>query len=173
MVDLRYSSNPEKIKLLEKVFYRLVSFLPKAYKDIQLGLVFTELEGRYKTYQGGYAVHSTLNIGTEFLNKYGDNELALAEIVAHELGHHVLGHTNLTGEGQIHPGQEQDADHFGMMLCELAGYTRENFIAWFNKFEEDRKSSLSEKHIQEHGTGNQRIEKLIKQDKYLTELENF
>lgn len=168
----RYSVDQKKVKKLEKVFKKLVSCLPKSYHNIQIGLVFTDLPGVYNTYQGGYAVNSTINIGTEYLNE-APNEIAIAEIVAHELGHHVLGHVCRLGDGEIQPGMEQDADHFGMMLCELAGYKRTDYIQWFKEFEARRASTLSEKHIREHGTGNQRIKRLEDQDIYLKELENI
>lgn len=87
------------------------------------------------------------------------------------MGHHVLGHVLRLGEGHIHPSAEQDADHFGMMLCELAGYPRKDYIEWFKTFEARRKPTLSQQHIDEHGTGDERIKKLEKQNIYLNELE--
>lgn len=161
----RYSAKTSKVKKVEKVWNKLLKHLPKAYRNIQLGLVFTEMPKVYKTYQGGYAVPHTINIGTEYLNR-ADDEVAIAEILGHELGHHVLGHMNL--EEEMHPIGEQDADHFGMMLCELAGYSRSSYIDWFKKFEKRRAKTLSKKHKKEHGTGDQRTERLNKQDKYLS-----
>ena len=173
MVDsTRYSVDQDKVLLLNNVWNKLRSFLPKSYQNIQIGLVFTDLPGIYNTYEGGYAVDSTINIGTQYLNSI-EGEISLAEILAHEIGHHVLGHVNRRGDGHIHPMGEQDADHFGMMLCELAGYPRRDYIDWFKAFEARRKPSLSQNHIDEHGTGDERIQKLEKQHTYLNELDNI
>jgi hypothetical protein len=170
--DLRYSVDSKNVKRLEDIWNRLIKFLPKSYHSIQLGLVFTSVPDVYDTFQGGYACDSTINIGTEYLN-LAEKDIAIAEILAHELGHHVLGHVNRRGEGEIHPCAEQDADHFGLMLCELAGFSRNEYVNWFEEFENRRASTLSEKHIREHGTGSDRVKKLRLQNTYLNELENF
>jgi hypothetical protein len=158
------------IRLLA-IFNKLKKFLPKAYRNIQIGLVLTETED-YKTYQGGYAVPCTINIGSEYLNTY-PTDIALAEILAHELGHHVMGHVLIQRDREITPQEEQDADHFGMFLCELAGFHREEYITWFERFENDREKTLSKKHIQEHGTGNERLKRLKDQSKYLNSIGDF
>ncbi len=156
---------------IEKVFNKLKRFLPKSYHEIQLGAVFSKSKS-YATYQGGYATLSTINIGTEFLNKYTD-EISMAEMLAHELGHHVMGHIHVGFHRQVTPQEEQDADHFGMFLCELAGYARSEYLTWFKQFEDDRAKTLSKKHQQEHGTGSERLARLALQDKYLTNIDNF
>lgn len=168
----RYTLKSAQVKRVERIFKSLVKFLPKAYRNIQVGLVFTDLP-HYKTYQGGYADGSTLNIGTEYINS-APNDMAIAEIIAHELGHHVLGHCtradqDSTKEAEIHPAIEQDADAFGMMLCELAGYSRKDYIDWFVAFEKRRKKTLSKRHIKEHGTGSERELCLRRHDKHLKE----
>lgn len=167
----RYQVKEKQVRRINKVFNHLKKHLPKAYHAIQLGLVFTEMKN-YKTYQGGYAVEGTINIGTEFVNVY-KTEPELASILGHELGHHVLGHMTIDGEERsITPPEEQDADQFGMFLCELAGYKRKDFIDHCRKFEKKRKKTLTAKHKKEHGSGDERVERLEEQDKYLTNLSN-
>lgn len=172
-MNKRYEVSENTTLMLEKVFNKLKEFLPESYRKIQLGLVFTDIPA-YKTYQGGYATLSTINIGTEYVNTY-KKEIAYAEILAHELGHHVLGHIHVGQVRQVTPQEEQDADHFGMFLCELAGYGRKDYIDWFEEFEtgEFRADKLTAKHIEEHGTGSERIEKLKIQDRYLKNIDNF
>lgn len=167
---MRHHITESRLKLLEKVFKQLIKHLPRAYHNIQLGAVFTRSPS-YNTDEGGYAADSTINIGTSYLMKYGKKEIALAEILAHELGHHVLGHMNIT-DRDITPAEEQDADHFGMFLIEMAGYKREDLIDHFDRYETDRAKRLSKKHIREHGTGHYRVDRLKDQDSYMIELED-
>lgn len=85
------------------------------------------------------------------------------------MGHHIFGHIHLVED--IHPLGEHDADHFGMFLCHLAGYSPHRYSKWFSKYESDRAKTISKQHIEEHGTASERIEKLEKQIKYLEELQ--
>jgi len=163
---MRYKiSNLQKI---EKVFNKFKKYLPKAYHTVQLSVGFTEAK-TYKTYQGAYATSFTIVLGSGYLNKNKMSEISIAAILGHEIGHHVLGH--LTKDGPLTPPEEQDADHFGMYLCELAGFNREKVLIHWEEFEKARQKSLSSHHRKTHGTGEERVERLIQQDKYLKNLD--
>jgi Peptidase family M48 len=164
---MRFSVKDGRLTTLHRVFHRLTDNLPKAYRNIQIAVTASEITGVYKTYQGGYAVNSTIVVGTEFIDKWSKPH-ELASMLAHELAHHVLGHMNMKEE--IHPQAEQDADHFSLFLCEMAGFKREDVIVHNEKFEKARQHTLTKQHIKEHGTGQDRVEKLKKQDEYLKDL---
>ena len=163
----RYYIIPD-LRHIEQIFNKLKAALPCAYQNIQLAFCCTEYDD-YKTYQGGYATPSTIIIGTEFINKYTD-DISIAEVLAHELGHHVLGHLTGDLDREVVPEEEFDADHFGMFLCELVGFSRLKYIKWFEKFEIEREDTLSETHIKEHSTGKDRVNRLKLQDKYLNNI---
>lgn len=171
-MNKRWNIKEKELKRLQNTFNRFKLFLPKAYHSIQLSVVFTE-DKDYKTYQGGYTTLSTICIGSEFLNTFKD-ELSIPEILAHELGHQVLGHIHVGFDRQVNPSEEQDADLFGMYLCEMAGFKRSNYIGWFTKFENGKtRKKMSKKHIEEHGTGQERIDRLKEHHQYLLNISNI
>lgn len=165
----KYNLPAKTIKRVLKVWDKLCDFLPPEYKNIQI--VFTSSSTpHYNTFEGGYAVSNTICIGIKYLNDH-PKDIAIATMLAHEVGHHILGHVNGTVHStDILPTHERDADHFGLFLCQLAGFTRESFIFQEELFENKRAKSLSAEHIKEHGTGSVRIELLKSQDEYLNNL---
>ncbi|AYV86784.1 MAG: hypothetical protein Sylvanvirus9_14 [Sylvanvirus sp.] len=163
--------NPYQIDQVNEIWQRILQFVPASYRSIQLGLVFTSIPD-YKTYQGAYATLSTINIGTSALQKCRDTK-DIAMLLGHELGHHVLGHILLGMNRQITPAEEQDADLFSLYICEMAGIDRPTFIERFEDSQQAGHYDESQKHIQEHGTAQDRISRLKRQDQYLNHVTNF
>ena len=160
----RYHLKPTELKRAERIFAQIKKHVPKEYHGIQL-CVTTDKMKEYDSHEGGFATPGVIVIGSTYLNTH-KNDIAVAEIIAHELAHHIMGHV-LTDD--LDPISEHDADHVGMMLCAMAGYSMEAYIAHFAAFEQERSKTLSKRHIKDHGTGSERLEKLEAQKAYLKE----
>lgn len=148
---------------LNKVWHNLLKELPNEYHNMNLSIA-TQNWPDYELQKGGYATSCTITIGRKFLDKNKRNIYGLLAMLAHELGHHVLGHIHSYSEKKE---QEQDADQFGLFLAMKAGYSGKLYVEASKQFEKWRSTGIQKSHKKSHGDADDRIEKLTKQLKYL------
>lgn len=153
--------------ILNNVWKRLLVKLPKEYRNLVVAVSLTNMsygKGEYELTKGAVAPRGQIIIGTVFLRKYKNNAIMLASMLAHELGHHVLGHTHSYKRS---PYQEQDADQFGLTLALNAKFNGTKYVKATHQYESWRKKKITKYHKQTHGTALERIVKLNKQLTYL------
>lgn len=154
-----------KHRTLKKVINRLFPFIPKGFRNLYITAALHDIP-TYELTKGAMVTRDTITIGCFVLEKFKDDEHVLAELMAHELGHHILGHT-----ANIVPGNdasfEHDADAYGLSLCTLAGYDPEEIIKAQARFEKWRKKGIQKSHIKTHGTAQERQKRLQEQLKYM------
>lgn len=123
----------KNLKRIEKLFNKLKKYLPKAYANLQLAAVFTRSKN-FISHKSAFAVPDTICIGTTYINE-NISEMAIVEILGHEIGHHVLGHVSggLADKDPDTVPSESDCDHFSLYLAEMAGYKRKDFLNQFGK----------------------------------------
>lgn len=150
--------------LLNKVIKKLFAKLPQEYRDINFSISIT-LD---KSIKSACAIAGDISFGAKCLKKFRNNEYVLVGIVAHELGHHVLGHLH-DKSGNACPANEWDCDLFGLFLAMCAGYNplkyleaERDFYLWFSK-----SGKLSTKKTKTHGSDVQRLNNVMAQLEYL------
>jgi hypothetical protein len=150
-------------KTLNKTYHRLLKVLPVSYHQITLNIGIQDLLD-YELTKGAMAPTYTITIGTKVLAKFRNDTYVLLMLLAHELGHHVLGHCH-TYSGTKE--EEWAADHFGLYLATQAGYDPLKYIDAEKRFEKWRANGIQKSHKQSHGTANQRFDNLNKQLQYI------
>src|SRR6266853_2238203 len=76
-------------KKLERVWHSLLKELPKEYQNLNLFFASHNSQG-YELRKGAWADNDYVVIGEDVVKK--NDEYIFVSILAHELGHHVLGH---------------------------------------------------------------------------------
>lgn len=145
-------------RILNKVWNKLLKFMPKELQSLKL-FITTQNEKDYETVKGAYTVQEYVVIGCELLEKFKNDERFIASILAHELGHQVLGH--LCDDLKITKYNEQDCDVFAMYLLKRANYIIDyKYIEDMIKYENWRKRKIGRQHKKEHGSAKERINKI-------------
>ena len=150
---------------LSKVWNKLTKQLPKEYRSIQILVAFNNMKD-YELRKGGYANKNIIVIGKELADL--KNEYIYLTLLAHELGHHVLGH--MIKYDESNSSNEYDADMFGLFLAMKAGYDKNKYLKASEEFENWRRKGINKNHVKSHNTGKARNKFLEDQIKYINEI---
>lgn len=112
---IKVSTSPE----LLDVWHTLLKFLPSAYSQLKL-MIGRGYVGEYNVSNGAYTIDDKIYIGKNIVKFFNQNPAVLAYLLAHELGHQVLGHAH---ERFNLDQREADADQFSLYLCCMAGFS--------------------------------------------------
>jgi len=148
------------IKDAYKIFNKLLKLCPKEYNGIDLFIYGGEDYHNYDLSKGAIAPTRCINLGLKLIehDQTGSN---IAFTLAHELGHHVLGHVSNGYDGDVH--EEQDCDLFSLFLCQLLGYIKTDILEGQRKYEKWRASTIQSWHKKSHNSRIKRIERVEKQ----------
>lgn len=153
-------------KLLCSIWDSLLELCPEEYKNITLSLGIQD-DYDYELTKGGVSTHGSVVIGYKFAEKFKDNSVILATMLAHELAHHILGHMHNYHGNKSH---EQDCDMLSMFLVNKLGHCHTSILDGTKVYEKWRYRGIQKSHQESHGTAKERIMVLDNQKKYLEDL---